>query len=166
NADAAVSTLLPATTTEFVYERESLKELMRQFKTDFDQLDRESHSLTSARSTSGALTSLKTLQPSDETPPPQNFLKRPISQAVVNTPLNIAINTASDLTNVDNVKAKPMQKPDAAACSNNPCMNGGTCLKDRRKQNGFRCDCAVGWTGNKCDEMDHCLNHECVSGEC
>uniref|UniRef100_A0A0M3HQA3 EGF-like domain-containing protein n=1 Tax=Ascaris lumbricoides TaxID=6252 RepID=A0A0M3HQA3_ASCLU len=139
---------------------------MRQFKTDFDQLDRESHALTSARSTSGALTSLKTLQPSDETPAPQNFLKRPVSQAVINTPLSIPINTEPDLKSADNMKAKPTQKPDIAACSNNPCMNGGTCLKDRRKQDGFRCDCAVGWTGKKCDEMDHCLNHECVSGEC
>lgn len=84
---------------------------MRQFKTDFDQLDRESHALTSARSTSGALTSLKTLQPSDETPAPQNFLKRPVSQAVINTPLSIPINTEPDLKSADNMKAKPTQKP-------------------------------------------------------
>ena len=36
----------------------------------------------------------------------------------------------------------------AGPCSSNPCLNGGVCTD--LNQNGFTCDCQLGWLGTTC----------------
>ncbi|KHN83347.1 Protein eyes shut [Toxocara canis] len=162
NSVAAVSTRQPTATTQFVQERESLKDVMRLFKSDFDELTRESR--TSIPASTIHQLSGKALEHSAEFPPPSSLLRRPISQAITNTQLSVPISADSDLKSVGTLKTASIQKP--VLCSNNVCLNGGTCVKDRREKEGYRCECAQGWTGSKCDEIDHCADHDCVSGEC
>ncbi|VDM36979.1 unnamed protein product [Toxocara canis] len=130
---------------------------MRLFKSDFDELTRESR--TSIPASTIHQLSGKALEHSAEFPPPSSLLRRPISQAITNTQLSVPISADSDLKSVGTLKTASIQKP--VLCSNNVCLNGGTCVKDRREKEGYRCECAQGWT-----EIDHCADHDCVSGEC
>lgn len=36
-------------------------------------------------------------------------------------------------------------------CDSKTCLNGATCVADAAKTDGYRCDCATGFTGDKCD---------------
>jgi hypothetical protein len=40
----------------------------------------------------------------------------------------------------------------------NPCGQNGMCTSDLPHSDSFRCICDNGWAGQRCDEMDSCLN--------
>ncbi|VDI53175.1 Hypothetical predicted protein [Mytilus galloprovincialis] len=49
---------------------------------------------------------------------------------------------------------------DATPCSNDPCLNGGTCTVEG---SAFRCSCTPRYTGNSCEEYENCgINSDCV----
>ncbi len=47
------------------------------------------------------------------------------------------------------------------ACASQPCMNGGTCMKDN---GGFRCVCPPGYSGSQCEIRDACQSNPCMNG--
>ena len=52
-------------------------------------------------------------------------------------------------------------------CSVNPC-HSSPCQHGSCSSNGssFRCHCASGWLGSKCQQTDHCASSPCVNGVC
>ena len=46
-------------------------------------------------------------------------------------------------------------------CASQPCMNGGTCMRDN---GGFRCVCPPGYSGSRCEIRDACQSNPCMNG--
>jgi hypothetical protein len=46
-------------------------------------------------------------------------------------------------------------------CASQPCMNQGNCI---RENGNFRCICAPGYTGTRCEIRDACQNNPCMNG--
>jgi hypothetical protein len=46
-------------------------------------------------------------------------------------------------------------------CASQPCMNGGTCMRDN---GGFRCVCPSGYSGSRCEIRDACQSNPCMNG--
>ncbi|CAG5134783.1 unnamed protein product [Candidula unifasciata] len=54
---------------------------------------------------------------------------------------------------------------DVDECSSHPCQNGGSCVQEAAPN--FRCDCRLGWTGNRCQTAQTCSDAPCQNGgEC
>nr|XP_018667928.2 uncharacterized protein LOC104265851 isoform X1 [Ciona intestinalis] len=53
-------------------------------------------------------------------------------------------------------------------CESSPCQNEGTCELDDDTEEGWKCECASGWTGQVCDEdLDECEDEPCENeGKC
>ncbi|XP_035379244.1 neurocan core protein isoform X1 [Electrophorus electricus] len=50
----------------------------------------------------------------------------------------------------------------ASACQTNPCLHGGSCLRDGR---GYSCVCPLGYSGESCEiDIDECQSNPCQNG--
>ncbi|XP_064188112.1 protein crumbs homolog 1 isoform X2 [Anguilla rostrata] len=61
--------------------------------------------------------------------------------------------------------AAPTGCRDPAACSPDPCRNGGVC-RDLPGPSSFSCACPPGWAGPRCETADACASGPCVHGNC
>lgn len=57
-----------------------------------------------------------------------------------------------------------MNRDDMNACYGNDCSTNSNCVVDENKAEGFRCECHVDYSGDKCRTLDNpCREHDCGS---
>jgi protein crumbs len=52
-------------------------------------------------------------------------------------------------------------------CSNNPCVNGGTCINNESTAAGYVCKCLAGYSGEQCElNIEEGCRKNCIHGVC
>lgn len=52
---------------------------------------------------------------------------------------------------VQNVHLESLDIVTTSPCEGNTCQNSATCVADATKTVGYKCNCAAGFTGDKCE---------------